>query len=199
MIVLIFEVGERLMLFEEVMDDNFGESGVWIVDILSVEHAPHYVNPGFSELVIACGLPKETFVDNCCRSSLWLTHVIHIHVGVLVKWTFVAKNLSKDFGIDSALLVGQKEFIRICALDLLDCVPELLHKDFEDICRDSESLEARGVLDYINDHLKCLFLLWHSGFQSQIGRAYLDSISRWNSFFITSNDLLRFLLIHDSA
>ncbi|GKE77888.1 hypothetical protein Tco_1544008, partial [Tanacetum coccineum] len=101
---LKFEVGERLVLSEEVIDDNFGESGTYI------------------------------------------------------------QNLSKDFSIDFALLVGQKEFIRICALDLLDCVPELLYKDFEDICRDSEILEARGVLDYINDHLKCFFLLWHSGF-----------------------------------
>ncbi|GJW64773.1 hypothetical protein Tco_0116657 [Tanacetum coccineum] len=109
------------------------------------------------------------------------------------------QNLSKDFSIESALLVGHKEFIRICALDLFDCVPELLHKDFRDICRDSESLEACGVLDYINDNLKCLFLLWHSGFQSQIGRAYLDSFSRWNSLFITSSHLLNFLWIHDSA
>ncbi|GKA46767.1 hypothetical protein Tco_0739650 [Tanacetum coccineum] len=100
------------------------------------------------------------------------------------------QNLSKDFSIDFALIVGQNEFIRICALDLLDCVLELLYNYFEDICKDSESLKARGVLDYINDNLKCLFLLWHSGFQSQIGRAYLDSISRWNPFFITSNDLL---------
>ncbi|GKA46807.1 hypothetical protein Tco_0739690 [Tanacetum coccineum] len=40
------------------------------------------------------------------------------------------KNLSKNFIIDYALLVGQKEFIRFCVFDLLDSVPELLHKDF---------------------------------------------------------------------
>nr|GEW96117.1 hypothetical protein [Tanacetum cinerariifolium] len=57
-----------------------------------------------------------------------------------------------------------KEFIRICALNLLDRIPELLHKDFWDIYRDSESLKARRVLDKINNHLKCLFLLWHYGF-----------------------------------
>ncbi|GKF53895.1 hypothetical protein Tco_0160805, partial [Tanacetum coccineum] len=108
------------------------------------------------------------------------------------------QNLYKDFSIDSALLVGQKEFIRICALDLLDCVLELLHKDFGD-CRDSESLKVREVLDYINDNLKCLFLLWHSGFQSQIGRAYLDSFSRWNPFFIPSSHFISFLWIHDFA
>ncbi|GKC67459.1 hypothetical protein Tco_1100057 [Tanacetum coccineum] len=160
MIVLIFEVEERLVLFEEVIDDNF-------------EHAPHYVNTGFSEFVVVCGLPKETFVDDCCQSSTWLTHVIHIHAGVLVKWTFVAKvneediqYLSKDFSIDSALLGGQKEFIRICALDLLDRIPELLHKNSRNICRDGKCLEARGVLDHINHDLKYLFLLWHSGFQS---------------------------------
>ncbi|GJV56323.1 hypothetical protein Tco_1457328 [Tanacetum coccineum] len=207
MIVLIFEVGERLMLFEEVIDDDFAESRVWhiftsrssflpvinlvskvfpnqhrIVDILSVEHDPHYVNPGFSDSVIACRLPRETLVDYYCQISPWLTH-----------------NLSEDFNIDSALLVGQKEFIRICALDLLDRIPELLHKNFRNICRDRKCLEARGVLDLINRDLKCLFLLWHSGFQSYIGRANLDSISRWNLFFITSSNLLCFLRIHDSA
>ncbi|GJY40789.1 hypothetical protein Tco_0428059, partial [Tanacetum coccineum] len=73
-------------------------------------------------------------------------------------------NLSKDFSIVSTLLVGQKEFIRICALDLLDSVLELLHEYFRDFYRDSECLEARGVLDHINNDLKCLFLLWHNGF-----------------------------------
>ncbi|GKA27913.1 putative reverse transcriptase domain-containing protein [Tanacetum coccineum] len=104
-------------------------------------------------------------------------------------WTDI-QNLSKDFSIDFALLVGQKEFIRIYALDLLDCVPELLHKDFRDICRDCECLEAHGVFDYINENLKCLFLLLHSGSRSNIGRAYLDSFSRWNSFFVTINNLI---------
>ncbi|GJW73213.1 hypothetical protein Tco_0132583, partial [Tanacetum coccineum] len=61
-----------------------------------------------------------------------------------------------------------------------------------------ESLEARGILDYVNDHLKCLFLLWHSGFQSDIGRADLDSLSRRNPLFITVSNLC-FLRIHDSA
>ncbi|GJZ03998.1 hypothetical protein Tco_0537273 [Tanacetum coccineum] len=78
-------------------------------------------------------------------------------------------------------------------------IPELLHKDLWDIYRDSESLEARGVLDEINNHLKCLFLLWHSGFQSDIGRANLNSLSKRNLFFITSSNLLFFLRIHDSA
>ncbi|GKC36469.1 hypothetical protein Tco_1048853, partial [Tanacetum coccineum] len=94
-------------------------------------------------------------------------------------WTYI-KNFPKDFSIENALLVGQEEFIRFRVFDLLDCVPEVLHKDFRDICNDIECLEARGVLDYINDHLKCLFLLLHSG-------------------FITSNHLLNFLWIHDSA
>ncbi|GJU82903.1 hypothetical protein Tco_1285268 [Tanacetum coccineum] len=113
-------------------------------------------------------------------------------------WTNI-QNISKDFSIDNALLVGQEEFIRFRVFDLLDCVPELLHKDFRDIYRDSECLEARGVLDYINDHLKCFFLLRHSSFQSNVGRAYLDFFCRWNSFLITSNNLLSFLWIHDSA
>ncbi|GJX62913.1 hypothetical protein Tco_0295813 [Tanacetum coccineum] len=109
------------------------------------------------------------------------------------------QNLSKDFSIDNALLVGQEEFIRFRVFDLLDCVPELLHKNFRDICRDSECPEACGVLDYINYHLKCFFLLRHNGFQSDIGRAYLDSFCRWNPFLITGNNLLSFLWIHDSA
>nr|GEZ56062.1 reverse transcriptase domain-containing protein [Tanacetum cinerariifolium] len=108
-------------------------------------------------------------------------------------------NLSKDFNINSALLVGQKEFIRICALDLLDRIPELQHKKFRNICRDVKCLEARRVLDHINHDLKCLFLLWQSGFESQIGRANLDSINRWNSFFIMSSNLLCFLKIHNSV
>ncbi|GJV96094.1 retrovirus-related pol polyprotein from transposon TNT 1-94 [Tanacetum coccineum] len=98
-IVLIFEVGERLVLFEEVIDDDFGKLRVWhiftsrssflpvinlvskvflnqlkIVDILSVEHAPHYVNPRFSESIIACRLPRETLINMLARSSPWLTH-----------------------------------------------------------------------------------------------------------------------------
>ncbi|GKC28310.1 hypothetical protein Tco_1035604 [Tanacetum coccineum] len=109
------------------------------------------------------------------------------------------QRLFKDFSIDNALLVGQKEFIRLWVFDLLDGVPELLHKDFRNICIDSKCLKARRVLDYINDHLKCFFLLRHSGFQSKVGRAYLDSFCRWNLFLIRSNNLLSFLWIHDSA
>ncbi|GKD81764.1 hypothetical protein Tco_1348603, partial [Tanacetum coccineum] len=133
-----------------------------IVDIFSIEHAPHYVNSGFSKYVIAFSLPRETYVDNFCKSSPWLMHTD-------------IKNHSKNFSIDFALLVGHKKFIRFQVFDLLDSVPELLHKDFRDICRDSECLEARGVLDHINDDLKCFFFLMHSGFQSNIGRANLDS------------------------
>ncbi|GJZ80500.1 hypothetical protein Tco_0645494 [Tanacetum coccineum] len=83
-------------------------------------------------------------------------------------WTDI-QNLSKDFRIDNALLIGQKEFIRFSVFDLLNGVPELLHKYFRDIYRNSECLVARRVLDYINDDLKCLFLLMHSGFQSNRG------------------------------
>ncbi|GKE97807.1 hypothetical protein Tco_0021158 [Tanacetum coccineum] len=93
----------------------------------------------------------------------------------------------------------RKKFIRISALKLLDGIPKLLHKYFWDICRDSKSFEAGGVLDEINDYLKCLFLLWHSGFKSDIGRANLDSLREWNRLIITSSNLLFFLRIHDSA
>ncbi|GJX43580.1 reverse transcriptase domain, reverse transcriptase zinc-binding domain protein [Tanacetum coccineum] len=64
---------------------------------------------------------------------------------------------------------------------------------------DSESFKVGGVLDEINDYLKCLFLLWHIGFQSNIGRANLDSLREWNPIIITSSNLLFFLMIHDSA
>nr|GEV33317.1 hypothetical protein [Tanacetum cinerariifolium] len=72
------------------------------------------------------------------------------------------QNLFKDFSIDNSLPVGQKEFIRSRFVDLFNCVPELLHKDFRNICKDSECLEAHGILDYVNDHLKCFFLLRHN-------------------------------------
>nr|GEX94717.1 protein transport protein SEC24-like CEF [Tanacetum cinerariifolium] len=108
-------------------------------------------------------LSRETFVDNGFHSSPWLMHVIHTHV---------------DFSIDNALLVSQKEFRRIRVIDLLDSIPELLHKDFRDFYNDNGCLEAREILDYINDNLKCFFLLLHSGFQSNIGRAYLDPFCR---------------------
>ncbi|GJU54935.1 hypothetical protein Tco_1228649 [Tanacetum coccineum] len=130
--------------------------------------------------------------DSCDPHTCWYTCVVDLCSQDI-------QNLSKDFSIDSALLVGQNEFIRICALDLLDRVPELLHEYFKDFYRDSECFEAREVLDHINDDMKCFFLLFHSGFQSQIGRANLDSFSRWNMFFITSNNLLSFWWIHDSA
>ncbi|GJY08081.1 hypothetical protein Tco_0375135 [Tanacetum coccineum] len=99
-------------------------------------------------------------------------------------WTDI-KNLSKDFSIYYALLVGQKEFIRLCVFDLLNSVPELLHKDFMDFCKDSECLEAHGVLDHINDDLKCFFLLMHSGFQSNIGRVYSVDGTHFSSRAIT--------------
>ncbi|GKE56099.1 hypothetical protein Tco_1495284, partial [Tanacetum coccineum] len=89
--------------------------------------------------------------------------------------------------------------IEISTLNLPDGVPELLHKDFRNVCRDSESLEANGILNYVNDHLKCLFLLWHSSFQSDISRADFDSLVIWNPLFITSSNLLCFLRIYDSA
>ncbi|GKE18845.1 hypothetical protein Tco_1426422 [Tanacetum coccineum] len=127
MIVLMVEDGERLVLFQEVIDDDFGESGIWHVF-------------------------TETLVDYNCQSSPWLVHVIHKHVGVLVQQTLIAK-------------INKK-------------------------C---------GVLDEINDYLKCLFLLWHSGFKPDIGRANLDSLRDWNPFIITSSNLLFFLRIHDAA
>nr|GEV25334.1 hypothetical protein [Tanacetum cinerariifolium] len=108
-------------------------------------------------------------------------------------------NLSKDFSIENALLVGQEDFIRFRFFDLLDCVLELLHNDFKNICRDSECLEACGVLDYINDQLKRFFLLRHNGFQPDVGRAYLDTFYRQNPFLLTSNNVLSFLWIHDST
>ncbi|GKD90147.1 hypothetical protein Tco_1365654 [Tanacetum coccineum] len=104
----------------------------------------------------------------------------------------------KTSAFDHQTLCG-REFIRICdSLNLLDGVPELLHKDFWDICRDSESLKACRVLDHINHDLKCLFLMWYSGFQSDIGRANLNSLGERDPLFITSNNLLVFLRIHDS-
>ncbi|GJV88681.1 hypothetical protein Tco_1532619 [Tanacetum coccineum] len=197
-----------------------------IIYIFSVEHPSQYVNPGLSKLVIACSLSRKALVDNSCQSSPWLVHMIHKHVGVPVQWTLVAKikekgkcsfiiwNICKvftfhswtyikycpkDFSIDNTLLVGYEEFIRICVLNLLDGAPELLHKDFRDICRYGKSLEARGIFDYVNDHLKHIFLLWHSGFQSDISRADLDSLSRRNPLFITSSSLKCFLRIYDFA
>ncbi|GJZ58197.1 hypothetical protein Tco_0613691 [Tanacetum coccineum] len=133
MIVLMIEVGERLVLFQEVVDDDFGESGIWIVKIFSIEHSPQYINYGLSEFVITCHLSRETLVDYSYQSSLWLVHMIHKHVGVPVQWTLVAKinekgeysiiiwniceiytfhswtdikNCPKDFSIDNTLLVG---------------------------------------------------------------------------------------------
>ncbi|GJW51377.1 hypothetical protein Tco_0092728 [Tanacetum coccineum] len=100
--ILILEVGERVVLREEVIDDDLGESGEWHI---------------FTEVY--------TF-------NSWID----------------IKNFPKDFSIDNALLVGQEEFIRFKVFDLLDCVPELLHKDFRDIYRDSECFEARiGAVD----------------------------------------------------
>ncbi|GJU89999.1 hypothetical protein Tco_1302422 [Tanacetum coccineum] len=78
------EVGERLVLFQEVIDDDFGESEIWhvlasqslffsvinlvskvfpnqfrIIDIFFVKHPPQYVNSGLSEFVIASKLSRE--------------------------------------------------------------------------------------------------------------------------------------------
>ncbi|GJT74932.1 hypothetical protein Tco_1041657 [Tanacetum coccineum] len=63
-----------------------------------------------------------------------------------------------------------------------------------------ESLEAREILDYVNDHLECLFLLWHSGFQFNIGRADLDSLQQNGTIFIIAlQQLVVFLWILDFA
>nr|GEZ73353.1 hypothetical protein [Tanacetum cinerariifolium] len=121
MIVLIFEVGERLVLFEEMIDDNF----------------------------------ELSMPDACDPQTCWCDCIVDLCSQDI-------QNLSKDFSIDNALLVGHEEFIRFEFFDLLDYVPELLRKDLRNICKDSECLEARGVLDNVNDHLKCLFLLRHS-------------------------------------
>ncbi|GKC30546.1 hypothetical protein Tco_1037840 [Tanacetum coccineum] len=121
MIVLVIEVGERLVLFQEMVAVDFGETRIWhilkpgslffpvvnlvskvflnqfrIVDIFSVKYSPQYVNFGLSEFVIACKLSREANVDNSCQSSPWLVHMIYKHVGVPVQWTFVAKINKKD-------------------------------------------------------------------------------------------------------
>nr|GEY40583.1 hypothetical protein [Tanacetum cinerariifolium] len=153
-------------------------------------------------------------------------HVVHKHARVLVQWTFVTKineegkskliiwnfskvlslnswtdikNLTKHFSIYYTLLVSQIKLIAVCAFDLLDSVPELLHKDFRDFSRDSECLEAGRVLDDINDDLESFFLLWCSGLQSYIGGTNLDSFLSGNPFFITSSYLLNFFLINNYA
>ncbi|GKE18016.1 hypothetical protein Tco_1425593 [Tanacetum coccineum] len=95
-------------------------------------------------------------------------------------------------------LSGPSDGLRLHPICILQ-IPELLHQDLWDICRDNESLEARGVLDKINNHLKCFLLLWHCGFHSDISRANLNSLSEWTPFFITCNNLLCFLRIQDSA
>ncbi|GJZ15055.1 hypothetical protein Tco_0550732 [Tanacetum coccineum] len=146
MILLRLRSGEvTLLWFQEMVDDDFGESGIW--------HVLTLIEKG--ECSISSG--------NICE------------VFTLISWSLI-KDCPKDFSID-----------------------KLLHKDFWDIYRYGESLKTRGILDYLNDHLKCLFLLWYSGFQSDIGRADLDSLSRRNLLFITSNNLLCFLRIYDSA
>nr|GFA05961.1 hypothetical protein [Tanacetum cinerariifolium] len=53
-------------------------------------------------------------------------------------------SLDQGGSIDSALLVGQKKFIRIYALDLFDCIPELLHKYYSDICKDEKVILEWG-------------------------------------------------------
>ncbi|GKF60599.1 hypothetical protein Tco_0177385, partial [Tanacetum coccineum] len=97
------------------------------------------------------------------------------------------KNLPKDVNINYTLLVGKEKFIGISALNLLDSVPELMHKDLWDICRYGECLEACGVLDHINHDLNCLSLLC---FQSDIGKANLNSLRELNPIIITSSNLL---------
>ncbi|GJR13325.1 hypothetical protein Tco_0795977 [Tanacetum coccineum] len=61
-------------------------------------------------------------------------------------WTNI-KNLLEDININYTPLFGKEKFIGISALDLLDGVPELLHKYFWDIYRNGERLKAREVLD----------------------------------------------------
>ncbi|GJT58095.1 hypothetical protein Tco_0993149 [Tanacetum coccineum] len=91
------------------------------------------------------------------------------------------------------------KLIGVCACDLLNSVSELLHKDFRDFSRNGECLVAGRVLDDINDNLKSLLLLWHSGFQSYIGGTNLDSFLNGNPLFITSSHLSNFFLIRDFA
>ncbi|GKG17514.1 hypothetical protein Tco_0362471, partial [Tanacetum coccineum] len=79
---LIVEVEEKLVLIEEVVDDDLDESR---------NMHPHYVNSGFLKFVVAGSLSRETLIDNSCQSFPWLVHVVHKHVGVLVERTFIAK------------------------------------------------------------------------------------------------------------
>ncbi|GJU95085.1 hypothetical protein Tco_1319841, partial [Tanacetum coccineum] len=78
-------------------------------------------------------------------------------------------------------------------------VPELLHKNFRDFNRDSESLATGRVLDDMDHNLKGFFLMWHSSLQSNIGSTDLDSFLSGNPLFIRSINLTSYFLIHDSA
>nr|GEX52347.1 retrovirus-related Pol polyprotein from transposon TNT 1-94 [Tanacetum cinerariifolium] len=98
-----------------------------------------------------------------CSVIIWYSSEVYI----IYSWTDI-KDCPKDFSIDSTLLVYKEKFIGISPLNLLDGVPELLHKDFRDVCRDCKSLEACGILDNINADLKCFFILRDNGLQSDI-------------------------------
>nr|GEY68932.1 hypothetical protein [Tanacetum cinerariifolium] len=121
MIVLIFKVGERLVLFEQVIDDDFGESRVW-----------HIFTSRSSFLTM---IYLFSMADSCDPYTCWCTCKVDLC------------SPDQRGSIDSALLFGQKEFIRICVVNLLDRILELLHKNFRNIYRDSKYLKARGVLD----------------------------------------------------
>ncbi|GKB70437.1 hypothetical protein Tco_0931849 [Tanacetum coccineum] len=130
------------------------------------------VNPDIRLTMLNLGLVREALVDYSCQSSPWLMHMIHKHVSVPVQWTLIVKIKEK----------GECSFIiwNICEVFTFHSWTDIKYGD---------SLEARGILDYVNDHLERLFLLWHSGFQSDISKADLDSLSRRNLLFITSSSL----------
>nr|GEU35106.1 retrovirus-related Pol polyprotein from transposon TNT 1-94 [Tanacetum cinerariifolium] len=132
---------------------------------------------GLKQAPKAC-FTEKTLVDDSSQNSPWLMHMVHIHAGMITN----VKNLLKHFSIYQALLVNKTKLIGVFSYDLLNSVPELLHKDFRDFSRNGECLVAGRVLDDIDDDLKSFFLLWHYGLQSYISGTNLDSFLSENPF-----------------
>ncbi|GJX77797.1 hypothetical protein Tco_0324608 [Tanacetum coccineum] len=137
------------------------------------------------------------FRNSDCRTESQSDNTVDSPQGFIIHWIVILKNIKKVtevIDVENWRIDNSRVLRWIVSLIVWNSSVSLTKSLIQSMLkfRYGESLEARGTLDYVNDHLKCLFLLWHYGFQSNIGMVDPDSLSRRNLLFITSNNLLCF-------
>nr|GEX35863.1 hypothetical protein [Tanacetum cinerariifolium] len=112
-----------------------------MIELIDKQMREREIIRNLERLDMACSYVLISFLS-CDQSVFPERHFLIISTTVSMASAYDPQTCWCAYLVDLVAKINEKEeFIRISVLNLLDGVPELLHKDFQDICRYSESLE----------------------------------------------------------